>query len=230
MIDILKIQHVFFDLDHTLWDFEKNSEATFASIFEELKFDFSLQNFLHFYNPINHFYWKLYRENKISETELRRLRLKKTFAKMGITPSAKLIDEISKLYIERLSKHTHLFKDTVALLEYLFSKYKLHIITNGFENVQQRKLQNSGIARFFDVVLTAEKVGYKKPHPTIFITALEEAKVLPENALMIGDSLEADIQGALKLGMQAIHFNSHSEDLHQECLIVDELAVLMDIL
>ena len=123
MIDILKIQHVFFDLDHTLWDFEKNSEATFASIFEELKFDFSLQNFLHFYNPINHFYWKLYRENKISETELRRLRLKKTFAKMGITPSAKLIDEISKLYIERLSKHTHLFKDTVALLEYLFSKY-----------------------------------------------------------------------------------------------------------
>ena len=149
---------------------------------------------------------------------------------MGITPSAKLIDEISKLYIERLSKHTHLFKDTVALLEYLFSKYKLHIITNGFENVQQRKLQNSGIARFFDVVLTAEKAGCKKPHPTIFITALEEAKVLPENALMIGDSLEADIQGALKLGMQAIHFNSHSEDLHQECLIVNELAVLMDIL
>ena len=120
MIDILKIQHVFFDLDHTLWDFEKNSEATFKSIFEKLKFDFSLQNFLHFYNPINHFYWKLYRENKISETVLRRLRLKKTFAKMGITPSAKLIDEISKLYIERLSKHTHLFKDTLVLLEYLF--------------------------------------------------------------------------------------------------------------
>ena len=100
MIDIQKIQHVFFDLDHTLWDFEKNSEATFASIFEELKFDFSLQNFLNFYNPINHFYWKLYRENKISETELRRLRLKKTFTKMGITPSTKLIDQISKLYIE----------------------------------------------------------------------------------------------------------------------------------
>ena len=230
MIDILKIQHVFFDLDHTLWDFEKNSEATFASIFEELKFDFSLQDFLHFYNPINHFYWKLYRENKISETELRRLRLKKTFAKMGITPSAKLINKISELYIERLSKHTHLFENTVAVLEYLFPKYKLHIITNGFENVQQRKLKNSGIAHFFDVVLTAEKAGYKKPHPTIFIAALEEAKVLPEHALMIGDSLEADVQGALKLGMQAIHFNSHSEDIHQECLIVDELAVLMDML
>ncbi len=230
MIDIEKVQHVFFDLDHTLWDFEKNSEATFESIFKELKLDFSLQTFLQFYNPTNHFYWKLYRENKISEIELRHSRLEKTFEKMEITPSAKLINKISELYIERLSKHTHLFKDTIAVLEYLFPKYKLHIITNGFENVQQQKLKNSGIAHFFDVVLTAEKAGYKKPHSTIFVTALEEAKVLPEHALMIGDSLEADVQGALKLGMQVIHFNSHSEDIHQECLIVDELAVLMDML
>ena len=84
MINSQKVEHIFFDLDHTLWDFEKNSGATFKSIFMELNLDFSLKRFLVFYNPINHYYWKQYRENKISEVELRYLRLEKTFAKMAV--------------------------------------------------------------------------------------------------------------------------------------------------
>ena len=230
MINSYKVQHIFFDLDHTLWDFEKNSGATFKSIFEELNFEFSLEQFLDFYNPINHYYWKQYRENKISEVKLRYLRLEKTFEAMEVPSTAALIDRVSELYIQQLSTHTELFEDTVSVLEYLSSKYTLHIITNGFEHVQQRKLENSGIARFFKTVLTAEKIGFKKPHPTIFLSALKTAEVLPEHAMMIGDSLEADIQGALKLGMQAIHFNSHMEAHHEECLIIDQLSDLTNLL
>ena len=230
MINSHKVQHVFFDLDHTLWDFEKNSGATFKSIFEELNFDFSLEVFLDFYNPINHYYWKQYRENMISEIELRYLRLEKTFEAMKVPTSTARIDRISELYIQQLSTYTHLFKDTISVLEYLNSKYTLHIITNGFEHVQQRKLENSGIARFFKTVLTTEKIGVKKPHPTIFLSAMKTAEVLPEHAMMIGDSLEADIQGALKLGMQAIHFNSHKEAYHEECLIIDQLSDLTNLL
>ena len=230
MINSHKVQHIFFDLDHTLWDFEKNSGATFKSIFEELNFEFSLEQFLDFYNPINHYYWKQYRENKISEVELRYLRLEKTFEAMEVPSTAALIDRVSELYIQRLSTHTELFEGTVSVLEYLSSKYILHIITNGFEHVQQRKIENSGIARFFKIVLTAEKIGFKKPHPTIFLSALRTAEVLPEHAMMIGDSLEADIQGALKLGMQAIHFNSHMEAYHEECLIIDQLSDLTNLL
>ena len=230
MINSHKVQHIFFDLDHTLWDFKKNSNATFKSIFKELNFEFSLEQFLDFYNPINHYYWKQYRENKISEVELRYLRLEKTFEAMEVPSTAALIDRVSELYIQQLSTHTELFEGTVSVLEYLSSKYTLHIITNGFEHVQQRKLENSGIARFFKIVLTAEKIGFKKPHPTIFLSALKTAEVLPEHAMMIGDSLEADIQGALKLGMQAIHFNSHMEAYHEECLIIDQLSDLTNLL
>ena len=230
MINSHKVQHIFFDLDHTLWDFEKNSGATFKSIFEELNFDFSLEVFLDFYNPINHYYWKQYRENMISEVELRYLRLEKTFEAMKVSFTPSLLERVAELYIQQLSTHTELFEDTISVLEYLSSKYTLHIITNGFEHVQQSKLENSGIARFFKTVLTAEKIGVKKPHPTIFLSAMKTAEVLPEHAMMIGDSLEADIQGALKLGMQAIHFNSHKEAYHDECLIIDRLSDLTNLL
>jgi len=230
MINSHKVQHVFFDLDHTLWDFEKNSGATFKSIFKELNFEFSLEVFLDFYNPINHYYWKQYRENMISEVELRYLRLEKTFEAMKVSFSQSLLERVAELYIQQLSTHTELFEDTISVLEYLSSKYTLHIITNGFEHVQQRKLENSGIARFFKTVLTAEKIGVKKPHPTIFLSAMKTAEVLPEHAMMIGDSLEADIQGALKLGMQAIHFNYHKEAYHEECLIIDRLSDLTNLL
>ena len=230
MINSHKVQHVFFDLDHTLWDFEKNSGATFKSIFKELNFEFSLKVFLDFYNPINHYYWKQYRENMISEVELRYLRLEKTFEAMKVPFTPSLLERVAELYIQQLSTHTQLFEDTISTLEYLSSKYTLHIITNGFELVQQRKLENSGIACFIKTVLTAEKIGVKKPHPTIFLSAMKTAEVLPEHAMMIGDSLEADIQGALKLGMQAIHFNSHKEAYHEECLIIDRLSDLTNLL
>ena len=217
---------IFFDLDHTLWDFEKNSMLTFDKIFNELMLSIDLEKFISNYNPINHEYWKKYRENRISQDELRYNRLADTFDKIKFETSNSQINQISEAYITHLSSFSHLFEGAIPLLEKLKSKYNLHIISNGFEQVQHLKIKNSGLKTFFDFIITAEQVGFKKPHPQIFIEALNQTKADPKKSLMIGDSLEADILGALAQGMHAIHFNSHHEELHDKCLIVNSLNEL----
>ena len=226
MINTNSVTDVFFDLDHTLWDFEKNSGLTFNKIFLELNFPFSLDVFLKLYNPINHAQWKLYRENKITQEDLRFNRLNKTFEKLNYSASIGLINNISEKYITYLSTFPHLFEGTLELLEALKNRFRLHIITNGFDKIQQFKIENSGIESFFEFVFTAEKVGFKKPHPEIFIQSLKTVNTTAEASIMIGDSFEADILGALNQGMQAIHFNSHNEEVHTKCPIVYSLAEL----
>ena len=230
MINTHSVTDIFFDLDHTLWDFEKNSGLAFNEIFIELNFPFSLDVFLKFYNPINHAQWKLYRENKITQEDLRFNRLNKTFEKLNYSASIGLIDKISEQYITYLSTFPHLFEGAIELLEALKSRFRLHIITNGFDKVQQFKIENSGIESFFEFVFTAEKVGFKKPHPEIFIQSLKTVNTTAEASIMIGDSFEADILGALNQGMQAIHFNSHNEEVHAKCPIVYSLAELKALL
>lgn len=226
MINTHSVTDIFFDLDHTLWDFEKNSGLAFNEIFIELNFPFSLDVFLKFYNPINHAQWKLYRENKITQEDLRFNRLNMTFEKLNYSASIGLIDKISEQYITYLSTFPHLFEGAIELLEVLKNRFRLHIITNGFDKVQQFKIENSGIESFFEFVFTAEKVGFKKPHPEIFIQSLKTVNTTAEASIMIGDSFEADILGALNQGMQAIHFNSHNEEIHDKCPIVYSLAEL----
>ena len=226
MINTHSVTDIFFDLDHTLWDFEKNSGLAFNEIFIELNFPFSLDVFLKLYNPINHAQWKLYRENKITQEDLRFNRLNMTFEKLNYSASIGLIDKISEQYITYLSTFPHLFEGAIELLEVLKNRFRLHIITNGFDKVQQFKIENSGIESFFEFVFTAEKVGFKKPHPEIFIESLKTVNTTAEASIMIGDSFEADILGALNQGMQAIHFNSHNEEIHDKCPIVYSLAEL----
>ena len=224
MINKTHLTDIFFDLDHTLWDFEANSLATFNQILSDHNFPFETATFMEAYSPINHAYWKLYRENKISTEELRFVRLQKTFEVIKQPQKPEMINALSDAYINQLSTHTHIFEGTIELLEYLKLNYRLHIITNGFENVQQKKMINAGLAPYFDVVLTAEKAGVKKPHPVIFEQALSMAQTTASNSLMIGDSYEADIEGAIALGMQAIQFNSHNEPWHAHCPVVNNLA------
>ena len=226
MINTHSVTDIFFDLDHTLWDFEKNSGLAFNEIFIELNFPFSLDVFLKLYNPINHAQWKLYRENKITQDDLRFNRLNKTFEKLNYYASVDLIENISEKYITYLSTFPHLFEGAIELLEGLKNRFRLHIITNGFDKVQQFKIKNSGIESFFEFVFTAEKVGFKKPHPEIFIQSLKTVNTTAEASIMIGDSFEADILGSLNQGMQAIHFNSHNEEVHAKCPIVYSLAEL----
>lgn len=197
---------IFFDLDHTLWDFEKNSQITFNIIFEKHGINIDLKSFMGVYKPVNLKYWDLYRNNKIDSENLRFYRLKEVFDTLKIKSDKQLIDLIAEEYINNLSNQVHLFPDAEQTLNYLATKYRLHIITNGFENVQHKKIKSSKIDHFFETVTTAEGSGYKKPDKRIFEHALGKAKTHQSKSLMIGDSLEADIQGAKDFGMPAIYF------------------------
>ncbi|REE08632.1 putative hydrolase of the HAD superfamily [Winogradskyella pacifica] len=211
-----QIKHVFFDLDHTLWDFDKNSGLTFEKIFNLNKINVNLIDFLSVYEPINFKYWKLYREEKVTKGALRYGRLKEAFDGVGVVVEDDMIHLLSDAYIEQLSSFNHLFDGTFEILDYLKSKYELHIITNGFEEAQEKKMTTSNIRSYFQTVTNSEMVGVKKPNPKIFNFALNLAKANANESVMIGDNIEADIEGAHKIGMQTIHFdyndsyNNHS--------------------
>ena len=149
---------IFFDLDHTLWDFGKNSMLTFEKIFKEKALSIDLKQFISYYNPINQAFWKKYRENRISQEELRYNRLADTFNQIKFKTSNNQINLISDAYNTYLSSFSHLFEGTITLLEKLKSKYNLHIITNGFEQVQHFKIKNAGLESYFDFIFTAEQV------------------------------------------------------------------------
>jgi len=135
-----------------------------------------------------------------------------------------MIDHLADAYIQHLSSFTHLFPGTIPLLEYLKPNYRLHIITNGFQEIQDKKLRNAKIDTYFEVVVNSEMAGVKKPNPIIFELALNNAKTVAEKSLMIGDSLEADILGAVNVGMHALHFNSIKGPKHDICKMVAELG------
>ncbi|SIQ26481.1 YjjG family noncanonical pyrimidine nucleotidase [Maribacter ulvicola] len=225
-----KVTDIFFDLDHTLWDFDKNSALTFSKIFKEQKVEVALEDFLEVYVPANLKFWRLFREDKITKAELRYQRLKSVFDTMGYSASDDLIHMLSEEYINHLSSFNTLFPNAIEVLEYLKPKYKLHIITNGFQEVQDKKLRNSGIHSYFDQIIDSETAGAKKPNPVIFNLALDRAGVLPEKSLMIGDSLEADVKGAKSLGFHSLHFNAHKEKSHDVAPIIYNLQEIKSLL
>lgn len=217
------VTDVFFDLDHTLWDFERNSSLTFERILAEHGIQIPLEDFLRVYVPTNLAFWKLYREKKITKEALRYQRLKTVFDQLRHPVSDEVIHSLSSEYINHLSSYTHLFPDTVAVLNYLRPRYRLHIITNGFQEIQEKKLKNSGIHHFFEHIVDSEMAGVKKPNPIIFELALDRAKVHPQKSLMIGDSLEADILGAKSVGLHTLHFNAHGDPFHDHAPIITQL-------
>lgn len=206
---IKDIKHVFFDLDHTLWDFDKNSALTFHKIFELHKLDVDSNQFLSVYEPINLNYWKLYREEKIDKSNLRYKRLKDTFDAIEFEVSDDTINQLSEDYITYLTTFNHLFEGTFDILRHLKQQYQLHIITNGFDEAQQKKMDNANISQYFTTITNSEIAGVKKPNPIIFNYALDMAKAKPHESIMIGDNIEADIFGALDVGFDAILFNYH---------------------
>jgi putative hydrolase of the HAD superfamily len=201
------ITDVFFDLDHTLWDFDKNSEMAFDRIFKSKFPEVKIQEFIVKYAPINQECWKLYQHDKITHLELRYNRLKFSFDALNFKISDEDINQISEDYIEFLTDNNHLFDGAIEVLEYLKPKYKLHIITNGFANVQDKKINNALLSGYFDTITNSELAGVKKPNSIIFDYALNAAKASKANSIMIGDCLDADVNGALNAGLDAIFFN-----------------------
>ena len=226
----LIVKDIFFDLDHTLWDFDKNSMLAFKRVFKKFKITIEFDAFLKIYEPINVEYWKKYREDKVSKENLRRGRLIDSFNFFDLIYTTEKIDEIADAYIQELPFDNHLFEGAVEILDYLILKYKLHIITNGFEEVQHKKLKNSGIYHYFSTVTTSEEVGLKKPNPKVFLTALNKANSLPTQSVMIGDSLEADILGANNIGMQTIFYNYRNESISKKIKSIDSLLEIKNYL
>ena len=204
------ITDVFFDLDHTLWDFEKNSALAFETIFKMREVEVDMNEFLTFYVPINREYWERYRKDEISQKELRYGRLKDTFDLLKYSISDDLVELLSDEYIHYLPKFNHLFDGTIEILDYLKPKYNLHIITNGFAKIQENKLNNSYISHYFKSITDSEMAGVKKPNQKIFDYALNLTKAKKENSIMIGDCLEADVRGALDAGLDAVFFNENN--------------------
>lgn len=224
------VTDVFFDLDHTLWDFEKNSALTFGKILTEANIKVALTDFLEVYKPINLEFWKLYRENRISQENLRYRRLKQTFDVLGYYVDKEQVHFLSVQYIAHLPTFRNLLPNTLEILNYLKPNYKLHIITNGFEEIQYKKIRNSQIDPFFDQIINSEMAGVKKPHPRIFELALGMGKVTAEKSLMIGDSLEADILGAKAVGLHTLHFNAHNDPKHEHCDMIFDLIEIKNYL
>ena len=207
----MKYKHLFFDLDHTLWDFDANARATLEQLHIDLKLvDKGVHDFELFhknYLQHNEKLWARYRNGYIRQEELRLKRMWLTLLDFRITDES-LARQLSELFLQLLPARTILFPDTTEVLQYLSGKgYQMHLITNGFETTQHSKLKHSGLDSFFRVVVTSECSNSLKPQKEIFEYALDHTGATVEESIMIGDSLDVDILGAMNVGMDQVHVN-----------------------
>ena len=229
------IQYLFFDLDHTIWDFEANSVSTLQELYhvsalaEKGVHDFENFNFV--YHEINDRLWDSFRKGILSREDLRWKRMWQTLLHYNIydVPLAKMMSE---KYLEILPTKNNIFPYSIEVLQYCKDKnYELHLITNGFELTQIQKLKNSNLDTFFDQMITSEKAMSMKPHPGIFEYAFAQTGASSHNSIMIGDALDVDILGAQQVGMQQIYFNpkkiSHNENPTYEINCLSEIKRIL---
>jgi putative hydrolase of the HAD superfamily len=207
----VKYRHLFFDLDHTLWDFDSNARESLEEIYTafglEAKAIGPFQFFYTTYLTHNALLWSRYEKGYITNEELKWRRMWRTLLDFKIADE-KLAKEMSAQYLEILPTKRKVFDYTFEILDYLTAKdYSIHLITNGFEKTQRSKLNNSNLAKYFKNIITSEISNSVKPKKEIFEYALNKAKGKIEECIMIGDNLEADILGAQKAGMDTIFAN-----------------------
>lgn len=207
----MKYRHLFFDLDHTLWDFNSNAKLTLSVLYDDMKLqkagvhDFDL--FFRTYLDHNDRLWEKYRNGEVKAEELRWKRMWYTLMEFKVGDE-KLARQLGLKFLEMLPSRNILFPNTVETLKYLCDKgYCLHLITNGFEETQHNKLRHSGISGYFMEVITSETSNSIKPKKEIFEFALKKTNALPQHSIMIGDSIEVDIIGAMNAGMDQVYMN-----------------------
>ena len=204
-------KHLFFDLDHTLWDFDANSKHTLKELYQKLElqqkgvYDFEL--FHTNYLAHNEKLWERYRNGFIKVEELRVKRMWQTLLDFKLGDQL-LAETMATQFLDMLPTRTLVFPHTFESLDYLTNKgYQLHLITNGFEKTQHSKLQNSGLHKYFAEVITSEGSNSLKPHKEIFEYAMNRVNCGADECIMIGDSIEVDIQGAMNAGMDQVFVN-----------------------
>jgi putative hydrolase of the HAD superfamily len=205
-----RFKHIFFDLDHTIWDFDRNAEETLHELYHlyelrSLGLD-SPEIFIETYTFNNHNLWADYHLGRITKDHLRSERFRKTFMDLGVDP-ARMPENFENDYVRICPTKTNLFPQVHETLNYLHKKYQLHLISNGFKESTEIKVERTDLARYFKNIVISEVVGVNKPDKAIFEFALNAAGAQKDHSVMIGDSIEADIRGALQFGMEAIYFN-----------------------
>jgi putative hydrolase of the HAD superfamily len=207
-------KHLFFDLDHTLWDFESNTTEAIMEIYDIFGFrdwGFSFHDFLKYFHETNNYLWNKFNHGLIDRTELRDMRFKLILGNFGISEE-KVPPEIGDRYLEIAPSKSKVLPFTYQVLDYLQPKYELHIISNGFDDVQHRKMKAANIYHYFEKIITSDNSGYRKPQKEIFEFAMNEAGASRADSLFIGDNPDTDIQGAQNAQMDHIFFNP-------ECII-----------
>lgn len=204
------IKHIFFDLDHTIWDFDLNAQETLLELYEVYQLKalglHSADDFISLYTENNHRLWAQYHLGQITKDVLRAERFRSTFLALGVLPEQVPL-QFEDDYVRLSPTKTNLFAGAEKVLAYLQQKYHLHIISNGFKETTLTKMDLSGLNPYFKNVIISEDVGVNKPDKAIFEYALAKAEAQIHESIMIGDSLEADIRGAQNFGMKAIFFN-----------------------
>ena len=224
---------LFWDLDHTLWDFKKNSREALSEGYIEFNLSAlgvgDIDLYINSYETANAWCWKEYREGRMEKSELRGKRFKMAMEPWGLGENQELGEKLGQHYIKTSPFKTNLFDGSIEVLTELKNRgHSMVILTNGFDEVQHIKVEKSGLSSFFDQIITSDSMGYKKPHPMAFGLALERVGVEAKDVIMIGDNLEADILGAKAVGIGQIYFNPYSQPHNEE--IDYEVKSLRDIL
>lgn len=222
---------IFFDLDHTLWDYEANSRETLLELFDEHSlFNIGVTDFesFHFhFKRVNAALWELYDHGKIDSQVIRKERFKQILKAFDVHDET-LMQDLSHQYLHRCPQKEHLIPKAIETLEYLRPKYKLSVITNGFEEIQNVKLRAGNMRSFFDHIITSQTAGHKKPAREIFDFAMQKNGVVATDTIMVGDNLLTDIAGAKKASIDSVFFNpdkiQHSEKVSLEIQKLDELC------
>lgn len=202
-------RNLFIDLDDTLYDFSAASREAFKETYEQLHYERYFDSFEHYmeiYTPYNLEMWRLYGEGKITKEELNRRRYSYPLEAVGVNDQ-KLAAEFCREALGRIPTKGNLVSGATELLEYLRPKYRMYILSNGFVELQSRKMATAGIKRYFDDIILSEEIGVNKPRPELFEYALKKAGAKLEESIMIGDMFDTDIAGAANIGMDQIFFN-----------------------
>jgi len=206
-------KHIFFDLDDTLWDFQSNSERVLKELYLEFdlrqKLNSEVDVFLEEYKRVNLLFWSLYGKGKIDKTYLREQRFKETFKRFNYENESDNF-QLTQHYLSRAPKGSTLKQGCLEILNYLRPKHTLHIITNGFREIQGIKIDSGGIRDFFQNIIISEEHGLYKPDERIFRLAEHLSGAEPAECVMIGDNFENDVQGAIKAGWAAIHLDNEN--------------------